>query len=200
MLIPERGFFMFCGIIKNLGQFKDKKEAFFTFHAPVEFCKKINKGISVAVNGACLTVVNKTENFFSVEIMPETLQKTNLGKLKFGDSINLELPLTPQDFLSGHIIQGHVDAVTAIEEIKTEGNSKLLTVNITKKISKFIVEKGSIAINGVSLTVISCKQTNFTIGIIPYTLTYTNFKNLKVGDLVNIEVDILAKYLNKLQK
>lgn len=156
--------------------------------------------MSIAVNGVCLTVFKKTNDSFSIEIIPETLDKTTLGNIKFGDMINLELPLTPQDFLSGHIIQGHVDTVGLVEKIKAKGNSKILTVKVNTNYSQFIVEKGSIAINGVSFTVISCRQTQFTIGIIPYTLINTNFKNLKAGDLVNIEVDIIAKYLKRLLK
>lgn len=189
---------MFSGIIKNLGQFNSSTDYMFTFNAPSLICKKIKQGDSIAVNGACLTVYKKGFHSFSAEVMPETFSKTNLGKMEPGDLVNLELPLTLKDFLSGHLLQGHVDETGTVSQIKDIENSKILTISVSKKLSKFIVEKGSIALNGVSLTVISSNNNNFTVGIIPYTLSNTNFKNLTLGDFVNIEVDILAKYIGSL--
>lgn len=203
MWYPERGIFcaMFTGIINHIGKFEDQKNTRFTFSASVAFCNRIKKGTSIAINGACLTVVDKpTKKAFSVEIMPETLNITMLGHIKTGDWVNLELPLTPKDFLSGHIVQGHVDGMGKLEDITKKGNSLIIKFSIPETYSKYIVEKGSIAVNGVSLTVISAKDTTFTVGIIPHTLKYTTFHALKNGNLVNIEIDILAKYAENLLK
>lgn len=199
-LIPGRGFFMFTGIITHLGQLKKIDGALFTFKAPESFCKHLGKGESVAVNGVCLTVLGKKEDNFAVEIMPETAKKTMLGKLRKDDLVNLELPVSTQTLLSGHIVYGHIDGVGKILNISSQGNSKILTITYDKQIGKYIVEKGSIALNGISLTIISIKPAKFSVGIIPHTLKSTMLSQIKIGDLVNIEVDILAKYLEKLIK
>lgn len=192
---------MFTGIITHLGKLIEKNSTKYKFNAPKTFCSQITKGTSVAINGACLTILKKpTSNSFFVEIMPETVKKTILKRLKTDDLVNLELPLTSKSFISGHIVQGHVDRVGLIKKIKKEGNSQLLTINISKKLSNYIVEKGSIAVNGISLTVIDSQSTYFTVGIIPYTWSHTMLQQVKTGDLVNLEVDILAKYLEKLSK
>ncbi|MBI2355863.1 MAG: riboflavin synthase, partial [Candidatus Doudnabacteria bacterium] len=189
---------MFTGIISNLGQLKDKNGGAFTFKASADFCQRISKGTSIAINGACLTAVRKTQQTFTVEVMPETQERTMLGKLHAGNFVNLELPATPRTFLSGHLVQGHIDGVGAIEKIDRAGNSKILTISVAQPISKYIVEKGSIAVNGISLTIISVKPDYFTVGIVAHTWKQTMLNQIKVGDLVNLEVDILAKYLEKL--
>lgn len=203
MWYPERGIFcaMFTGIINNLGKLEDKKNTRFTFSAPTHFCNRIKNGTSIAINGACLTVVDKpTKKSFSVEIMPETLNITMLGYVKNNSLVNLELPLTTRDFLSGHLVQGHVDGVGKLKKLSKKGDSFLLKFSIPETYSKFIVAKGSITVNGVSLTVISTKDATFTVGIIPHTWKHTIFHTLKNGNLVNIEVDILAKYVFNLMK
>lgn len=192
---------MFTGIITNLGKLNKKEGAVFTFFTDKAFCKKIKKGISVAVNGACLTVFKKpSKNSFSVEVMPETMNKTMLKHLKTDDLVNLELPATPQSFLSGHIVQGHIDGVAKLLSINKYENSYLLKFAIPNSLSKYTVEKGSIAINGISLTIIGANKNYFTVGIIPYTWNNTMLHKIKTGDFVNIEVDILAKYAEKLLK
>ncbi|MBU1031671.1 riboflavin synthase [Patescibacteria group bacterium] len=203
LFISPKGDFlmhMFTGIISNLGKLNNKNGAIFTFSADSVFCKKISKGTSIAINGTCLTVFKKpTKNSFSVEVMPETQNKTMLGHLKINDLVNLELPLTPQSFLSGHIVQGHIDTVSKLLSIKKEKNSRILKFFTPRGFKKYIIEKGSIAINGVSLTIIKATKNNFTVGIIPYTWDNTMFHILKPADFVNIEVDILAKYLEVLK-
>lgn len=190
---------MFTGIITHVGKLETIKNDRFTFSAPVGFSRNLTKGTSVAVNGACLTVITKqSTTTFTVEIMPETKKRTTLGMLKKGSVVNLELPATPETFLSGHIVQGHIDGVGKISNVKQEGNSHILTVNVPINLTRYIVAKGSIAINGVTLTVITVIKDTFTVGTIPYTQTHTNLGNLKTGDRVNIEVDILAKYVEKL--
>ncbi|MDO8577171.1 MAG: riboflavin synthase [Candidatus Daviesbacteria bacterium] len=191
---------MFTGIISHLGKLNKKEGSVFIFDAGRNFCKKIKKGMSIAINGVCLTALNKPiGNYFSVEVMPETLNKTMLGQLKKGNPVNLELPVTPQTYLSGHIVEGHIDGVSKLLDIKLKGNSRILKFSASP-FTKYIVPKGSIAINGISLTVIEARKDYFTVGIIPFTWDNTMLKLIKTGDLVNIEVDILAKYLEKLIK
>ncbi len=192
---------MFTGIITHLGKLTREKGPVFTFIINPAFCKKINIGTSIAINGVCLTVIRKpANNSFSIEVMPETLDKTTLGQLKTGNPVNLELPVTPQTYLSGHIVQGHIDTVVKLLDIKVSDNSKLLKFSAPPTLTKYIVSKGSIAINGISLTIIDAEKDYFTVGVIPHTLNHTTLKTIKTGDLVNIEVDILAKYLERLIK
>ncbi|MBI2196356.1 riboflavin synthase [Candidatus Daviesbacteria bacterium] len=192
---------MFTGIITHLGKLTKKEGSVLTFNTDRNFCKKIKKGTSIAINGVCLTALNKpTGNYFSVEVMPETLDKTMLGQLTKDDSVNLELPLTPQTYLSGHIIQGHVDGTSKLLDFKIRDNSRLLKFSTLPALARYIVPKGAVALNGISLTVIETEKDCFTVGIIPHTWNNTMLKTIKPGDFVNIEVDILAKYLERLLK
>ena len=204
LLTPlARGFlltFMFTGIITHTGKLEKKEKQMLTFFAASDLIQRLGEGESIAVNGCCLTVIGKSNNEFCVEIMPETEKKTMLGTLQIGDMVNLELPVTSDTFLSEHIVHGHVDGIGSVKKIKEEGNSVLLTVSIPKDLDRYIVEKGSITVNGISLTVIDIENDYFTIGIIPHTWENTMLKHIKVGDLVNIETDIIAKYLEKLWK
>lgn len=190
---------MFTGIITNLGKLTKKEGTIFTFSTDKSFCKKIEGGTSVSINGVCLTVFKKlTPSSFSVEIMPETENKTILVRLKINDLVNLELPATPQSLLSGHIVQGHIDGTAKLAGIIEQKNSYILKFSIPSDLSRYITEKGSIAVNGISLTVIEVKKEHFTVGIIPYTWNNTMLHTIKTGDLANVEVDILAKYMEKL--
>lgn len=190
---------MFTGIITHLGKVQKKDQAVFTFTADHSFVSQLEAGTSVSVNGVCLTVLkNPTKDMFSIEIMPETQQKTNMHTLQEADIVNLELPATVHTFLSGHIVQGHVDTTAKILKIQQDGNSYLFTFAISEMITKYIIEKGSITVNGISLTVITVEKDFFTVGIIPHTWKNTMLHEAKTGDLVNIEVDVLAKYVEKL--
>ena len=191
---------MFTGIISHLGKVDSIKEGQFTFSAPVSFLKNLKKGSSVAVNGVCLTITSVGKDTFFISLMPETLRRTTLGTLKKGEIVNLELPLSASGRFEGHIVLGHVDGMAEVVDIKREGNSRIFTFKISRQLIRFIVEKGSIAVNGISLTVIEAKDGLFTVGIIPYTWGNTMIRNLKAGDKVDIEVDILAKYVEKLLK
>lgn len=192
---------MFTGIITHLGKFVRIKKSVFTFITNPAFCKKISKGTSIAINGVCLTAFAKpTQNSFSVEVMPETQKKTVLGHLKINDLVNLELPATPTTILSGHIVQGHVDGVAKLTDITKQGNSYILKFAAPANLTKYIAKKGSVAINGISLTIIEAEKKYFTVGIIPYTWNNTMLNGSKIGDFANIEVDILAKYVEKLLK
>jgi riboflavin synthase len=198
-----RGFFvlkfnMFTGIIKNQGKIIKKNNNTVEISTNIKLIEKLSIGESIAINGICLTAVDKTDNSFSIDFIPETKKRTNLQYLKINDIVNLELPTTPTTLLSGHIVQGHIDTTAKIVSINKKDNSTIFRFEINSKWIKYIVEKGSIAINGISLTVISSVGRGFTVGIIPHTFNNTNLSELRVNDFVNIEVDILAKYLEKL--
>lgn len=181
-----------------MGKISEITEAKLVIDAGADFVAKLENGASVAIDGICLTAVNRDKNLFTVDVMPETVNRTNLKNLKNGDLINLEMPATPNSFLAGHIVQGHIDGTAKLESVTDDGNSRVLEFSIMQSISKYIVEKGSIAINGVSLTVIKAENDRFTVGIIPHTWDQTMFKTFKVGDIANIELDVLAKYIERL--
>jgi len=191
---------MFTGIISYIGKVKSFQNSQLLVKADRSFTKQVKNGDSVAVNGVCLTVIDKRADLFQVEVMLETLKRTALGGLKSGDIVNLELAMKAADRFAGHIVQGHIDGVAAVKSIKQKGNSHIFTFEVPKQLGRYIVEKGSVAVNGISLTVIDTNNKTFTVGIIPYTWRHTMLSSTKVGDRVNIEVDILAKYLEKLEK
>ncbi len=189
---------MFTGIIENLGKFEKKEDSAFVFSANIVFCNKLKKGTSVSIDGVCLTVVKKpTKNSFLVDVMPETQDKTALGKLKIKDVVNLELPAMVGTFLSGHIVQGHVDGVGTLKSIDLVGNSKILKIQADDEVLGNIVKKGSVTVNGISLTVVSTEKNYFTVAIIPFTWKHTVLSVVKINDWLNIETDILGKYLKK---
>lgn len=190
--------FMFTGIISHLGSFLGKKGSTFSFCATGALLEKVVVGDSIAVNGVCLTVTRLLKESFTADLIPETLKRTNLGTLNVGEVVNLEMPLSATASFDGHIVQGHVDGKATTFAITKKGNSRLFRFQLEDDLDKYIVEKGSIAVNGVSLTVIKVEGNNFEVGIIPYTFKNTNFGNLRVGDSVNIEVDMMTKYIEKL--
>ncbi|MBI4133511.1 riboflavin synthase [Candidatus Uhrbacteria bacterium] len=189
---------MFTGIITNLGRVARIEKDEYQFSVAEALCNKIALGSSISVNGVCLTVKEVLQDRrFSVDLMPETLKKTALGSLQKSDEVNLELPATPSTFLSGHIVQGHVDGVGEIESITKEGNSRLFRINAPQNLTRYIIPKGSIAVNGISLTVIGVEDQGFSVGIIPYTWEHTMLHAARVRSTVNIEVDVIAKYVEK---
>lgn len=189
---------MFTGIIENQGTIIRKSENQLGIKTAGDLMGKISEGLSISVNGICLTVTRFDKNSFEVDFMPETKDKTNINSLQPPDQVNLELPATPKTYLSGHIVQGHVDGVGTITEIKEDGNSRILKISIPKNISKYLVQKGSVTLNGISLTIIDLGHNYFTVGIIPITWKKTMLNKIKIGDFLNIEVDILAKYIERL--
>lgn len=189
---------MFTGIIKHLGVVRRQSPNHLTISCKTSI-PGLTKAESIAVNGVCLTITKIDRmGVFTVDIMPETLEKTTLASLKMQSLVNLELPVTTKTFFSGHIVAGHVDGVAKLEGVLKKGNSINLKFSVPEKLSKYIVNKGSIAINGISLTVIAAGKKYFTAGIVPYTWDNTMLNTLKTGDRVNIETDILAKYLERL--
>ena len=154
-------------------------------------------GESIAVNGVCLTVVDSTETTFKLDLSTETLSRTNFKNAKKGDRINLERSLTPSTKISGHFVSGHIDQVGEIVDIEEKPGEVLFRFSHPAKLSPFILEKGSITIDGISLTVFDCKDNRFTVSIIPFTLSHTNLSSRKIGDLINIECDMIGKYVFK---
>lgn len=191
---------MFTGIITETGVVSSRAPARISIRASRNFVRALARGASVALDGACLTVVAKGKNSFSADIMPETARRTTLSDLRRGTSVNLELPATPASFLSGHIVQGHVDGVGTVEEIRKDGSDRILKIAIPRNLARYVVSKGSIALNGISLTVIQAGRGYFTVGIIPHTWNTTNLCTVMRGNAVNVEVDVLAKYVEKLVK
>ncbi|MFQ5849392.1 MAG: riboflavin synthase [Candidatus Binatia bacterium] len=162
--------------------------------------REISLGSSVAVNGTCLTVVEKRKSRLTVDVSPETLQRTNLSEVKAGDPVNLERPLRLRDRLGGHLVTGHVDGVGVTEEIKRSGDFTFFLLRVTAPISRLLVPKGSVAVDGISLTVNECEKRCFSVAIIPFTLGHTNLHRRRVGDKVNIETDLIGKYVQQLLK
>lgn len=191
---------MFTGIITHLGKVKEKTESRLVIEPEKGFMDRFEKGLSVSIDGICLTVVTFYKKDFGIDFMPETAKKTNIEQLQAGDTVNLELPATGDTFLSGHVVQGHVDGVGTIKSITQDGNSWLFVFSLPKELTRFIVEKGSITVNGISLTVITVTDETFSVGIIPHTWERTMLHTAKVGDKVNLEVDVMAKYIEKLVK
>lgn len=193
---------MFTGIIEALAKVEDiKKEGsnvHFTFSCPFTHELKIDQ--SVAHNGVCLTVIAIQNNQYTLTAIEETLQKTNLGKLSIGDFVNIERCMPANGRFDGHIVQGHVDQIGTVTSIKDTNGSWIYTINYDATKGNLTVEKGSITVNGTSLTVVDSKDDCFSVCIIPYTQENTVFKFLKVGDTVNLEFDIVGKYVIKLLK
>ena len=191
---------MFTGIIETLGfvekLVEDKGNLQITINSAITHELKIDQ--SVAHNGVCLTVVEISQNSYSVTAIDETLQKTNIGKLKKGDLVNLERCMMMGGRLDGHIVQGHVDQTAVCTNIEDQNGSWLFSFEYDQNSGNVTVEKGSICVNGVSLTVVNSKINGFSVAIIPYTFEHTNFKNLKPGDSVNLEFDIIGKYVARM--
>ena len=191
---------MFTGIIESLGVVQeiknDKDNVHITVASSITGELKIDQ--SVAHNGICMTIVAITDNLYTVTAIGETIKKTNLSDLKVGDSINLERAMKLGDRLDGHIVQGHVDQIaTCIVAMETNG-SWYYTFEYDESIGNITIEKGSITVNGVSLTVVDSKKNEFSVAIIPYTFENTNFKTFEIGTKVNLEFDLIGKYISKL--
>lgn len=188
---------MFTGLIKGIGTVKEKKtgsgEA--SLKISTGLCSGLALGDSIAVNGACLTVAAFGTDWFQTDMMPETLKATNLQFLKPGDRVNLEPALTLQDRLGGHLVSGHVDCIGQVIKIRPESNALILQVMVTSELMKYIALKGSIAIDGVSLTVQDVGSDSFTVSLIPHTARSTTLQYLQLNDRVNIEADMLARYI-----
>jgi riboflavin synthase len=192
---------MFTGLIQEVGLVqkaeKQGNDLRLTLRAPL-LSARVKLGDSMAVNGCCLTMVEIKEPLLTFQAVPETLSRTALGTLQEGARVNLELPLTLSDPLGGHFVQGHVDGVAEITAITPEGQGVRMAVKVPPDLSRYLVEKGSVALNGISLTVAAIKENQIEVALIPHTLQNTDLGSRKIGDLLQVEVDVLAKYVEKL--
>ena len=188
---------MFTGIVEEVGQVAQLDDHRLSVRGS-KVLVDTELGASIAVNGACVTVVSFDKGEFSVDLAPETIRRTSLGNVNAGDWVNLERPLAVSDRLGGHIVQGHVDGTGRITSIRPEGDCIIIRITSPKRLMPYIVEKGFMAVDGISLTVVKRGASSFTVSVIPYTTENTNLKGKMAGDRVNLEVDIVAKYVESL--
>ena len=188
---------MFTGIVEEVGFVAKISGNAMTVRAS-KVTEDLKLGDSIAVNGACLTAVSCGQSEFSVDLTPETMRRTSLGQLSVGRPVNLERALLASDRMGGHIVQGHIDGTGRVMSTKPEGDSIIFRIRVPKRLNRYIVEKGFVAVDGISLTVVKRGASSFTMAVIPYTLNNTNLASLSVGDRVNLEADILAKYIESL--
>ncbi len=191
---------MFSGIIQSLGTvekiIRSDEKAEMVIRTEPDF-KDFELGESIAVNGVCLTVRDFGEHYFVVDVSTETLSRTGFKEIKEGARVNMERSLTPSQKISGHFVSGHVDQLGKVVDIEHKSGEILFRFEHPKELEPYIIEKGSIAIDGVSLTVFSCQDNRFSVSVIPFTHTHTNMSKRKIGDLVNIECDMIGKYVYK---
>lgn len=190
---------MFTGIAREIGRVKSAPQGRLSIAAN-QLLRSMELGGSVAVNGACLTVTDLDAGFFSVDVTPETLRRTNLGLLKSGNKVNLELPLTLSGQLGGHLVQGHVDDTARVVSVVSGGGEVTIRLETSPELMRYVVVKGFVAVDGISLTVVTRDATSFLVSIISSTRRNTTLGERRVGDLVNLEVDIIAKYVEQLSQ
>lgn len=193
---------MFSGIVEEAAKVVALRKEAENLHITVEcsFTDQLKIDQSIAHNGVCLTVVSMDDNRYTVTAIKETLLKSNLSKLELGQKINLERSMCPDALLDGHIVQGHVDQTACCTKIEEADGSWYFTFQYDNAGDNITVEKGSVTVNGVSLTVVNSRENSFQVAIIPYTYEHTNFCEFKVGSIVNLEFDIIGKYITKLMK
>jgi riboflavin synthase len=187
---------MFTGIVSAVSKVVDVERGRLAVdHAGI--ARHLKRGGSVAVNGCCLTVVKKAGPVFYMDVVPETLRRTNLGRLKVGSEVNLELPVTASSTLDGHLVQGHVDTTATVKSVERASSGREVTIELPATISRFVATKGSIAVDGVSLTVatVDSPSGTFRVALIPHTLDVTIAGSYRAGSLVNLEADVVARYV-----
>jgi riboflavin synthase len=190
---------MFTGIIEEIGRIRSLGTGSLVIGAE-KVLEDVKLGDSIAVNGVCLTVTSFSKAQFTVDVMPETLRRTSLRELKIGSPVNLERALTLASRLGGHIVSGHVEGIGEIVSFVEEGNALLMKVRAASDLLRYIVARGSVALDGISLTVAQVTDSDFTVSLIPHTREVTNLGNKKVGSPINIETDVLGKYVEKMLK
>jgi riboflavin synthase len=191
---------MFTGLIADLGRVTalERDDDGATLEIRSALAAALAEGDSVAVNGVCLTATALSDGSFRAQAMRETLERSSLGGLEVGAPVNLELPLRAEDRLGGHVVQGHVDGTGTVRTVRDEGFSRVLEIDTEPRLARYLAEKGSVAVDGVSLTVSALHEHGFAVALIPETLQRTNLGGIGEGSLVNIEVDILAKHVERL--
>lgn len=191
---------MFTGLIEELGKVQSLTGLGESYRLTVGAKKVLQDlaiGDSVAVNGACLTVVTKTDNAFTVDVMPETARRTVIGALHVGEGVNLERTLRFGDRLEGHLVAGHVEGVGRILHRQEDGNALVFRIGCDKTLTHYIIKKGSVAVDGISLTVTAVEENSFSVSVIPHTAAVTTLGFKRVGDKVNVETDLIGKYIEK---
>lgn len=191
---------MFTGIIESLGTVRqiDGTDDGRRLLVEAELASELEAGDSIAVNGVCLTVTEQVDSSFRLDVVSETLRRTNLGALLAGDRVNLERPLRADGRLDGHVVQGHVDTSGAVSKITPEGVGRRIAIDVSPRFRRYLVEKGSIAVDGVALTIASVTAKGFEAALIPFTLQVTTLGWRQAGQQVNLEFDVLAKYVERL--
>jgi len=190
---------VFTGIIEEVGRVTSAQSRSLVVAAS-KVLQGIELGGSMAINGVCLTVTRLNTSSFSVGLMPETIERTNIGLLSVGDEVNLERPLTLEKPLGGHLVQGHIDSTGRVTSVTREGGVMMIRFEASPEAMRYIVNKGFIAVDGISLTVVDCNASSFLVSIVDYTREHTTLGSKQVSDLVNLEVDILAKYVEQLSQ
>jgi riboflavin synthase len=190
---------VFTGIIEEIGRVTVAASNKMTVAAG-RVLEGMELGGSISVNGACLTVTRFSQDAFTVDIMPETIKRTSIGLLKVGDRVNLERPLTLNKPLGGHLVQGHIDGSGMITSVIRQGEASIISIEAPPDVMRYIVEKGFVAVDGISLTVVSLGKVSFAVSIVEHTLKNTVLGSRKKGDTVNIEVDIIAKYVERFSR
>jgi riboflavin synthase len=194
---------MFTGLVEDVGRVEslvtNRQSAVLTVQSGLPI-PAIPLGASIAVNGACLTVVQKTKKSFAFDVSPETLERTSLATSKLGTLLNLERSMRLDDRLGGHLVTGHIDGVGMVRSIEKKGDFTFISFRIAQRLGSLLVSKGSVAVDGISLTVNGCGLREFTVAVIPFTLQHTNLRARRVGDKVNIETDLIGKYVHKFIK
>jgi riboflavin synthase len=191
---------MFTGLVQDRGTVRavERESAGARLEVETRLSTELSEGDSIAVNGVCLTAVEIGDGAFRADVMAETLRRSSLGPLEQGDPVNLELPLRAEDRLGGHFVQGHVDGTGTVESVTVDGFSNVVRIECGQELLRYIVEKGSIAVDGISLTVSAIDGEGFTVSLIPETIERTTLGSAAPGRVVNLEVDVLAKYVEKL--
>jgi riboflavin synthase len=191
---------MFTGLVADLGTVTavDSTNDGVRLNVKTSLAGELSEGDSVAVNGVCLTATAIADGVFAADVMHESLRRSSLAEIAEGSSVNLELPLRASDRLGGHVVQGHVDGVAVVRETREDGFARVVTFDVPSDLLRYVVEKGSIAVDGVSLTVSAIDETSFSVSLIPETLERTTLGAAEPGRPVNLEVDVLAKYVEKL--
>ena len=193
---------MFTGLVQSLGsvQAVDRSERGARLRVATALAQELQTGDSVAVNGVCLTATEVEADGFAAEVMNETLARSSLGALGEGSEVNLELPLRPSDRLGGHVVQGHVDGLGTVVDVREDGFARRVEIEAPPELLRYVAHKGSIAVDGISLTVATLGSTSFAVSLIPETLQRTNLGKAAPGKQVNLEVDVLAKYVERLMR
>jgi riboflavin synthase len=190
---------MFTGIVEEIGIVKETSRDCLAFEAH-KVLEGTKVGDSIAVNGVCLTIVSLENHGFSVNVMPETLRCTNLGRLHYSDQVNLERALVLEGRLGGHFVLGHVDDTGEVMDVTSEETARIMGISAPAKLMPYIVDKGFIAVDGVSLTIVNLDDFSFIVSLVAYTMEHTTLGRKRPGDVVNLEIDILAKYVENLKE